>query len=268
MVQQLCFMLTRHWDVIDGWTALVVYTHSIFYGAVVGGAGMSREPVDGRGTLLVYIRGGIKCQSDVGSLISFASSDFALVGGVQRGAIRSMPPEMPLMFPVIVGVGRGVWVGVACGPGWEVTCCLVPVALLCNLLAFRRCTNHYRACMQRQGGDEVSFWCLAFIHILCLQHLAITAVGWADGAFASIQQRSAGRLRCWRVLLVIGVGYFLATRLCGGYWIWRFVDPCSPVLPVVPVLATPHSGYCPGLDFAIALAGAGLGGSTCGGGAW
>jgi len=54
------------------------------------------------------------------------------------------------------------------------------------------------------------------------------------------------------ILAVMSTGYYLACRRARGYWIWPLWLVLA-VLPVVPVMATPHSGYLPGVGFAVAM---------------
>jgi len=54
------------------------------------------------------------------------------------------------------------------------------------------------------------------------------------------------------ILGAMGVGYWAAARRARGWWIWPAWIVLA-VLPVVPVLATPHSGYLPSVGFAIAM---------------
>ncbi len=67
---------------------------------------------------------------------------------------------------------------------------------------------------------------------------------------------------CIAMIVIVGVmsiGYWQATRRARGWWLWPAWILLS-VLPVVPIMATPHTGYMCGVGFAIAMVlGAGLG---------
>ncbi len=62
------------------------------------------------------------------------------------------------------------------------------------------------------------------------------------------------------ILVFLAAAYWLAARRFRGCWVWPVWILLS-VLPVVPVIATPHSGYMCGVGFSasVALATAGLG---------
>lgn len=108
--------------------------------------------------------------------------------------------------------------------------------------------------LRRPDGDGYVWWYLAkLLHY-------VTSTIWITPMFIG----PTGRPRpwsevpgdCWlmvTIVLVLGVGYW---RACRGtirhYWIWPLWIVLA-VLPVVPILATPHSGYMPGVGFVMAL---------------
>jgi hypothetical protein len=55
------------------------------------------------------------------------------------------------------------------------------------------------------------------------------------------------------ILGVMGVGYHMSARGVRGFWIWPLWILLG-LLPVVPIVATPHNGYLPSVGFAIAMA--------------
>ena len=54
------------------------------------------------------------------------------------------------------------------------------------------------------------------------------------------------------ILAVMGGGYLAATRRARGWWLWPLWIVLT-FLPVVPLMAAPHSGYMAGVGFAIAM---------------
>jgi len=73
----------------------------------------------------------------------------------------------------------------------------------------------------------------------------------------------AGRINSWveapgdaaltvAIILVLGLGYYSATRRVRGWWIWPLWIVLA-YLPVIAILPTPHQGYGGGGGFAIAM---------------
>ena len=54
------------------------------------------------------------------------------------------------------------------------------------------------------------------------------------------------------IIIVLGLGYFSATRRVAGWWIWPMWIVLA-YLPVTPILPTPHQGYGGGVGFAVAM---------------
>ncbi len=55
------------------------------------------------------------------------------------------------------------------------------------------------------------------------------------------------------VVVVLGAAYFIACRKARGFWVWPFwIVLC--LLPVAPLVATPHSAYLPSVGLAVAVA--------------
>ena len=104
-----------------------------------------------------------------------------------------------------------------------------------------------------RGIADIPWWLMKLLYY-------ITSVVWSSPMTVGISARydvlreTPGELVLMAVIvLVMGTGYFLATRQTRGWWVWPMWILFS-VLPVVSVLPTPHSGYMPGVGFAIALA--------------
>lgn len=108
--------------------------------------------------------------------------------------------------------------------------------------------------VQRPHGPEYVFWWLAkLLHY-------VTATVW----LSPMTIGPSGRFNPWRevpgdcilMLVIVGImgaGYYLACRRVRGYWLWPLWIFLG-LLPVVPILATPHNGYLPSVGFAIAMA--------------
>ncbi|MCA9243106.1 MAG: hypothetical protein KDA32_04060 [Phycisphaerales bacterium] len=106
-------------------------------------------------------------------------------------------------------------------------------------------------------GAEYATWLVAkLLHYIC-------ATVW----LAPMTVGPTGRYDPWTTatgdcLLMLGIVaisfgmYVAAARRTRGWWIWPAWIVLA-VLPVTPVIATPHSGYLPGVGFVLALATAG-----------
>lgn len=107
-----------------------------------------------------------------------------------------------------------------------------------------------------QGAGDVRYalwWLTKLLHYL-------TATVW----LSPMTIGPSGRVAPWRempgdivlmvvILGVMSIGYYMAARRVRGFWIWPLWILLG-LLPVVPILATPHNGYLPGIGFAIAMA--------------
>jgi len=107
--------------------------------------------------------------------------------------------------------------------------------------------------LRRPDGLAYLAWCAAkLMHYL-------TAAVWLSPLmfgptlrFNPFREVPGDCLLMFAILAVMGAGYYLACRRARGYWIWPMWILLA-VLPVVPVMATPHSGYMPGVGFAVAM---------------
>jgi len=106
---------------------------------------------------------------------------------------------------------------------------------------------------RRPDGLGYLAWCLAkLLHYLTSSvWLSPMTIG-PTGRFNPWVEALGDCLLMLSILFVLGTGYVLGCRKIRGFWIWPLWILLS-VLPVVPVLATPHSGYMSGVGFAVAL---------------
>jgi hypothetical protein len=108
--------------------------------------------------------------------------------------------------------------------------------------------------VQRPAGPEyILWWTAKLLHYM-------TSVIW----LSPMSIGPSGRYNPWReapgdivlmivILFVMGVGYHLSARRIRGFWIWPLWILLG-LLPVVPIVATPHNGYLPSVGFAIGMA--------------
>lgn len=105
------------------------------------------------------------------------------------------------------------------------------------------------------GGDLVEYAAWASAKLL---HYLVSSIWFAPmsvgptGRFNPFLEAPLDCLLMVALLVVLGGGYFWATRRRPGWWLWPLWILLA-VLPVVPVIATPHSGYLPGVGLALAI---------------
>ncbi|HSW43975.1 MAG TPA: hypothetical protein VLM89_00195 [Phycisphaerae bacterium] len=269
MAWWLCWKLTRNraWSFIGG-LMFAIYPHSI-----VTVAWPSSQNVVIQNTLLLamiltYIRA---------SRLSVGPETWSL--GLR---VRSSPPQMArpmLVFTIVLWVlailtrenavlmpavllafdfSFGGWRHVWRRKGFYIFCGFVGIAFAAwrEWMHIPPLPDVY--CRRPDGRlAEYAAWLSAkFLHYFCV------AV-WP----APLTIGPTGRLNPWTEVpgdcllmlgIVVGVGliYFLATRRVPGWWIWPMWIALS-ILPGVAIVATPHSGYMPGLGFAVGMALAG-----------
>jgi len=275
MVHYLCLLLTRHrfWSVVGG-LLFVVYSHSVF--AVSWPAAQNTVLQTGLtlGSLLCYLRAsGLNVYSgrrDSDNAIS-RGDGVADVPRLGRGAIAwvmvlwvlaLLSRENAVVFPVIFvafdlafGGRRHVW-----ARRWVYAC----MGVVAIGYAVWRLVFFYlpipEVYLHRPDGNGYALWWIAkLLHYLCSAVWLSPMVIGPTGRFHPFQDVPRDCLLMIGILAVLGTGYYQASRKARGYWIWPLWLVLS-ILPVVPILATPHSGYLCAVSFSVGLVlAAGLG---------
>jgi len=108
--------------------------------------------------------------------------------------------------------------------------------------------------IRRPDGPGYILWALAKLmhYYTAVVWLSPLTVG-PSGRFNPFVEAPWDCVLMFVILAILGMGYYLACRRARGYWIWPLWILLA-VLPVVPVLATPHSGYLPSVGFAVGMA--------------
>lgn len=110
--------------------------------------------------------------------------------------------------------------------------------------------------LRTPGDDPLGYGAWALAKLL---HYLFAATG-----FAPMMIGPTGRIQPWRetpvettalllILVAIALGYFRLTRIRRGAWLWP-AWVLLAVLPVVPVMATPHTAYLCAPAIAVGLA--------------
>ena len=281
MVHQLCWLLTRNrfWPVVGG-LLFVVYSHGVFAVSWLAAQNVVLQTALMLAALLCYIcASGLDVsppaahgadQNQDGSRATPGTADAAppnLKGGlfvwtIVLWSLALFSRENAIMLPVIMaafdlafGGRRHVW---ARRRVYLVVGALAVAFLYWRLMIFYHPMPDVYA--RRAGVEGYWLWCLVkLMHYVCSSvWLSPMTVG-PTGRITPIHEVPGDCLLMLGVLAVMGVGYYQACRNARGYWIWPLWLVLA-VLPVVPLLATPHTGYLCGVGFAVAMVlGPGLG---------
>ena len=269
LVHHLCLRLTRRrfWSLV-GALLFVVYSHSVY--AV---SWLAAQNVVLMTTLMLAA---LLCYARASGLNLYAGR---VADGGSVSALISSRPRVPRMA---ISIFLGVLVLWCMAIGSRENAVVFPVFAVAFDLAFGG-WRHLRA---RWGAYLVFFiiaaafmwWRLVHTHhpmpdfyfrrpdgpawllwaIVKLMHYLTAAVWLSPLMFGPTLRRNpltevpADCLLMFTILAIMGIGYYLACRRARGYWIWPLWLLLA-VLPVVPVMATPHSGYLPGVGFAVAM---------------
>ncbi|UCD29816.1 MAG: hypothetical protein JSV03_04865 [Planctomycetota bacterium] len=264
MVHHLCLLLTRRhfWSVVGG-MLFVVYSHSIFAVGWLAAQNGVLQTTLLLASLICYIRA-----SDLNLCPNYGQNEndlkpaavpplksLSFILAVFLWCLAIFSRENAIVLPVFIvafdlAFGGRQYLRVR----WKAYLFLAGMALA---FIFWRLFYFYQPMpdfyVRRPDGAGYLFWCIAkLMHYL-------TAVIWLSpmtlgptGRYQPFIEVPGDCLFMLAILVVLGMGYYLACRRARGYWIWPLWILLS-VLPVVPVMATPHSGYFPGVGFAIGM---------------
>lgn len=259
MVWRLCFLLTRQrfWSV-GGGVLFAIYHHSVVTVAWPSSLNAVLQTFFMLAALLCYLRASrldVSAVRDLDGpepprprvgLLAVALNLWILAIFTRENAL--MLPLILLAFDGVFGGRRHVW-----ARRWVyATFALVAVGFV--LWRVANVTHAMPDVYVRwPDGDwiEYSLWCAAkLLHYLSSSiWIAPMTVG-PTGRINPWAEAPGDCLLMLGIVAAIGLGYFVSTRKARGYWIWPLWILLS-MLPVVPVIATPHSGYMSGVGFAV-----------------
>lgn len=102
------------------------------------------------------------------------------------------------------------------------------------------------------GAAYAGWWAVKLLHYVCSAvWLSPMTIG-PSARYNPLVEAPGDCLLMLAIVGLMGAGYFLACRRLPGAWIWPLWIVLS-ILPVVPIMATPHSGYMPAVGFSIAM---------------
>jgi len=263
MVWRLCLWLTgsRFWSVIGG-LIFVVYPHNVVSVAWPSSQNVVIQNALMLAALLLYLRAsGLR-----------APVEAALAAGpplhpsppLRRGAFAGVlalwllglfTRENALMLPAILlaldgafGGRRHAWA--RCGV-YALFAAIAVAFLIYRGLAFEHSLPDVY--MRRPADDypEYGLWWIAkLLHYVCASIWLAPMVVGPTGRYNPWTEAPLDCLLMLAIVAAVLVGYSFAARHARGGWIWPAWILLA-VLPVVPVIATPHSGYLCAAPFAI-----------------
>lgn len=259
MVHQLCFLLTRHrfWSVVGG-LFFVVYAHGIFTVPWLAAQNAVLQTALMLGAVLCYIHAS---GLDIGPRV--ATSDevppplgrLAFLGAVGLWVIALFSRESAIIFPAIVLAFDWAFGGRRCV--WRRRRAHLLLVLLALAYAIWRLVWYYHPMPSpyvRGFGDEgsLTFCAIKLLHYICSSIWQSPMMFGPTGRFDPLREVPGDCLLMLIIVTVLGTGFFIACRGVRGNWIgplWLVLT----VLPVVPIMATPQSGYPCGVPFAVAM---------------
>lgn len=273
MVWRLAWLLTRRalWSLVAG-LLFVLYPHSVVTVAWPSSQNAVLHTALMLGSLLCYLRAGGLTRLEEPLAVATAAD-----GGPQRwretGATARPPArsslvaaqllwvlalftrENALMLPIVfaamdLAAGGGARLRRSWG-GYAGMAVIAAAFVIWRVTVVRHAMPDVYVRWPEGDLPVYLLWLAAkLLHYLC------TAI-W----LAPLMVGPTGRLNPWTevpgdcllMLVIVGVlggGYFLVTRHLRGWWIWPLWIVLA-VLPVTPLIATPHSGYSCGVGFAL-----------------
>lgn len=268
LVYVLCFRLTerRAWSVV-GALLFVIYSHSVFAVGWLAAQNTVLQTMLMLAALLVYLRAS---GLNVGTpALDPAASEPAphpavvppmrqhlFAATVLLWTLALFTRESAIMLPVILAAfdlafGGRRHLRARLGP--HLLLAAIGTAFLIWRLGYFYHPLPEVYLRRPNGNDPYLLWCVAkLMHYLCSAvWLSPMTVG-PTGRFNPFTEVPGDCALMFAILAVMGTGYYFACRNAHGYWIWPLWLVLS-FLPVVPVLATPHSGYLAGVGFSVAM---------------
>lgn len=272
LVYVLCLWLTasRSWSLVGG-LLFVIYSHSVFAVGWLASQNIVLQTGLMLAAMLIYVRAsGLRLHAN--SFATSSDTSSAATPRLRRGlfvwsvilfGLALLSRENAVMLPVILFA-----MDLSFGGRRHVRSRLGAYAIFALLtigFVIWRMVYFYHPIpgvyMRRPDGEGAYvLWCVAkLMHYLCSAvWLSPMTVG-PTGRYNPFTEVPGDCLLMFVILGIMSTGYYLACRNARGYWIWPLWLLLS-FLPVVPIMATPHSGYLAGVGFAVAMVlGPGLG---------
>ncbi len=102
------------------------------------------------------------------------------------------------------------------------------------------------------GEGYILWWFAKLAHYLCAIVWQSPMTIGPSGRYNPFSEVPGDCILTLAIVAIISAVYFAACRKCRGFWIWPAWILLS-VLPVIAIMATPHSGYLGGVGFAVGV---------------
>ena len=261
LVHALALCLTRHrlWSLVAA-LLFVVYSHSVFAVGWLAAQNIILQTVFMLAALLLYIRAS-------GLHVGPQSTDATIVapsGHLRAGSMAGcavcwifalLSRESAIMLPAILvafDVAFGGWRHARSRLSAYVLFAVVGLAFV----ALRMTVFYFPmpdVYVHRPDGVGYIPWALAK-----LMHYVASAI-WLSpmiigptGRLSPFTESPGDCLLMFAIIAVLSFGYYRVCRHIRGWWIWPLWLVLA-ILPMIPVMATPHSGYVYGVAFAIGM---------------
>lgn len=272
LVYVLCRRLTaeRRWAVLGG-LAFAIYPHTVYAAGWLAAQNIVLQTVLMLAALLVYARAsGLSLAPSAGANVRTWEGEQGVGCGAEAPPLRwgafglvivlwvlaLFSRENAIMLPGIVvafDLAFGGWRhAVRRWPAYVVFAALGLAFLIWRLRFFYEPMPEVY--VQHGGRDGYLLWCVAkLFHYLCCGLLPFSMTVGPSGRYHPFQEVPADTFESIVLVLLTVGAYVAAARRARGYWIWPLWILLA-VLPVINVLATPHSGYLCGVGVAVGLA--------------
>ncbi len=265
MVAGLVWRLTRHryWSVVAG-LLFVIYSHSVFAVGWLASQNTVLQTtlvlaaIHWYATAATLALGPNQTDADESRSLSLGSA----VGIVMLYVLALYSRENAIMLPVILGSFDLAFGGKATlnrHRVFHITMIAISAAFVAwRFFAFHApmphiYSRHFEGPMTVSGVFDYATWLLAkLLHYICSAIWLSPMVVGPAGRNNSWVEVPGDAILTVAIILVLGLGYFSATRRVTGWWIWPLWIVLA-YLPVTAILPTPHQGYGGGVGFAIAM---------------
>jgi len=270
MVYSLCWQLThrRRWSVV-GALLFVVHSHSVYALGWLAAQNAVLQTALTLAALLCYVRASRlqlypwaddkqdEQQSDSPSLPRTRSSMHwpAYTATIGFWSLALLSRENAIVFPVFIVAfdwAFGGWQHVRKRFGAYAIVAIIGAAFLVwRLIYFYHPMPEFY--VRRPDGFGYLLWCLAKLmhYTTAVVWLSPMSVG-PSGRFDPFHEVPGDCALMFAILAIMSAGYYLACRRAPGYWIWPLWIFLA-LLPAVPIVAAPHTGYMPSIGFAVAM---------------
>ncbi len=273
MIHHLCLRLTRQrfWSIV-GALLFVVYSHSVYAVAWLAAQNTLLMTTLTLGALLCYARAsGLDLYAAPGGT---PSGDQPRIGAPTRAAAGKTSLRWPwfvaavLLWVLALGSRENAIVLPVFAASFDLAFGgrghlrrrvpgLLFMAAVAGAFAVWRLLLNYEPMpdfyvRRPDGPGYILWWLVKLLHyVTATIWLSPMTVG-PTGRVNPITEVPGDCLLMLVIVIIMGTGYYQATRRARGWWIWPLWIFLA-LLPVVPIMATPHSGYLPGVAFAIAM---------------